>query len=159
MNDTADNAIALLLLGSDYAAEGELEKAETALARAVLLSPALHIARYQLGLLQFSSGRAAAALVTWSPLAVLGPAEALGHFVRGFAALSQDEFAPAQLHFEAGLACNHGNPALAGDIQMVMARVSQLQAQGAMRDSVPAPEESPAAHVLLTNYGKFGTLH
>jgi tetratricopeptide (TPR) repeat protein len=159
MNDTADNAIPLLLLGSDYAAEGEIDKAETALAQAVLLSPALHIARYQLGLLQFSSGRAAAALVTWGPLLALDPTEALGHFVRGFASLSQDDFAPAQVHFEAGLACSHGNPALAGDIQMVMARVRELQAQGPVGDSGPAPEESPAAHVLLTNYGKFGTLH
>jgi tetratricopeptide (TPR) repeat protein len=159
MNNTADHAIPLLLLGSDYAAQGEIEKAETALAEAVLLAPALHIARYQLGLLQFSSGRPAAALVTWSPLLALDSTEALGHFVRGFESLARDDFAPAQAHFEAGLACNHGNPALAADIQMVMARVRELQTQRAANNAHSMPPEPPVGHVLVTNYGKFGTLH
>ena len=56
------------LAGSEYAALGQMEQAEAELANAVLLAPAFHIARYQLGLLQFSSGRAATALVTWEPL-------------------------------------------------------------------------------------------
>jgi tetratricopeptide (TPR) repeat protein len=56
------------LMASEWASLGEIEKAEAAFANAVLLAPDLTIAHYQLGLLQFSSGRAALALVIWQPL-------------------------------------------------------------------------------------------
>ena len=149
------------LAGSEYAALGQIDKAEGELANAVLLAPDFHIARYQLGLLQFSSGRAATALVTWQPLFSLDDAQALGHFVRGFAALAQDDFAGAKAHFDAGLVRNTENAALSGDIQKVLQGMSdaQAQTQGAIPQAAQEHSEA-AAHVLLSNYGKFGgTLH
>ncbi len=146
------------LAGSEYAALGQIEQAEAELANAVLLAPAFHIARYQLGLLQFSSGRAAAALVSWQPLFDLDEKQALGHFVRGFAALAQDDFLGAKGNFETGLARNTDNPALSADIQKVLQGISDAQAQ----PSQPATTreiEPAAAHVLVSNYGKYGTLH
>src|SRR3954464_14411872 len=86
------------LIGSEHAAAGELEAAEPAFANAVLLAPEFLLARYQLGLLQFSSKRAALALVTWGPLLALAATESLGHYVRGFAALAQDRFAESLDH-------------------------------------------------------------
>lgn len=146
------------LAGSEYAALGQIELAETELANAVVLAPALHIARYQLGLLQFSSGRPAAALVSWQPLFDLDEEQALGHFVRGFAALAQDDFPGAKRNFETGLACNTDNPALSADIQKVLQGISAAQAQPSQQAT--APENEPAAaHVLVANYGKYGTLH
>jgi tetratricopeptide (TPR) repeat protein len=145
------------LMGSEYAALGEMEKAETALANAVVLAPALHIARYQLGLLQFSSGRASMAFVSWGPLFDLDEAQPLLHFVRGFAALAQDDFAAAQAHFEAGLLRNQHNPPLSADIQKVIDGMKQLQAAGGV---AAKPNGGQATeHVLVSNYGKFGTLH
>src|SRR4051812_25103195 len=47
------------MIGSEHAAAGRMAQAEAEFANAVLLAPLLHLARYQLGLLQFSSGRAA----------------------------------------------------------------------------------------------------
>jgi tetratricopeptide (TPR) repeat protein len=149
------------LAGSEYAALGQVDKAEGALANAVLLAPDFHIARYQLGLLQFSSGRAASALVTWQPLFSLEDTQALGHFVRGFAALAQDDFAGAKAHFDAGLVRNTDNAALSADIQKVLQGMGDALAQGPS-EAPPAPAESnqAAAHILLSNYGKFGgTLH
>lgn len=143
------------LAGSEYAALGQIDKAEAELANAVLLAPAFHVARYQLGLLQFSCGRAAAALVTWGPLFELADGHALRHFVQGFAALAQDEFAQARSHFEAGLVRNTENAALSHDIERVL-RGIDAQAQPCETSAQP----DPAAHILLSNYGKLGgTLH
>jgi tetratricopeptide (TPR) repeat protein len=151
------SALPLFLIGSEYAAMGEVDKAETALANAVVLAPQLHIARYQLGLLQFSSGRPAPALVSWGPLFELDDSRALLHFVRGFAALAHDDFAAAEKHFEAGLLRNHENGALTGDIQKVLQGVRQARSAD---PAAPAAEDGDAAsHVLVSNYGKFGTLH
>ena len=55
------------LLGAEYATIGKTELAEAAFANATRLAPDFPMARYQLGLLQFSSGRAAMALLTWQP--------------------------------------------------------------------------------------------
>ena len=137
------------LIGSEHAAAGDMAAAETALANAVLLSPEFVLARYQLGLLQFSSERAAVALVTWEPLFALPLADPLGHFVRGFAALAQDCFEEALGHYRTGLACDQRNPAVAADVQQVVAAVERLL----RRDALPEGSEAPA-HVLLAGYGR-----
>jgi tetratricopeptide (TPR) repeat protein len=150
-----ESGVPHFLLGSEYAALGHVEKAELAFANAVLLAPALHLARYQLGLLQFSLGRAAVAFVTWGPLLTLDEREALPHLVRGFAALAQDQAETARAHFECGLARNASNPALSDDIRKVieeMGNPRQDADQG-------APDEQSANHILISNYGKSGTLH
>ncbi|MBA2675085.1 hypothetical protein [Ramlibacter sp.] len=150
-------ALPHFLLGSEYAAQSDIGNAEAALANAVLLDPELHIARYQLGLLQFSSGRAAAALVTWQPLSALEGLQGLPAFVRGFAAMAQDDFAGAKQHFHAGLAQADINAAVAGDIRKVLADVEALRVPGVA--SAPAPvqpaEISSTAHVLVSAYDKY----
>lgn len=137
------------LIGSEHAAAGDMAAAESAFANAVLLSPEFMLARYQLGLLQFTSSRAAVALVTWGPLFALPSAQSLGHFVRGFAALAQDRFADCLEHLRAGLACDEVNPAVGADIRQVIDAVERLpQVQGG------APRETAASHVLLAGYGR-----
>jgi tetratricopeptide (TPR) repeat protein len=150
------SAVPHFLIGSEYAALGEVDQAEAALANAVLLAPALHIARYQLGLLQFCSGRAAMALVSWGPLLQLDEANPLLYFVRGFAALAQEDFTAAEASFETGLLLNRGNAALSADIEKVLLGIRQSKVSG---NSQRAASEQPASHVLVSNYGKFGTLH
>jgi tetratricopeptide (TPR) repeat protein len=146
------------LAGSEYAALGQFDKAEAALANAVLLAPEFHIARYQLGLLQFSSGRAAVALVTWEPLFALDDAQAIGHFVRGFAALAHDDFEHARAHFKAGLDRNTENAAMSQDIEQVLRGIEEAQHKSSGSSMAEPSEDS--AHVLLSNYGKFGgTVH
>jgi Flp pilus assembly protein TadD len=144
------------LAGSEHANAGNIALAEGAFARAVLLAPEFSLARYQLGLLQFSSQRAAMALLTWQPLLDLPGAAALGHFVRGFAALARDGFPEAVAQFREGLACNDVNQAMASDIQQVLAAVEKLSA------GEPSPEDAAQAdpdarHVLLSGYA--GRLH
>jgi tetratricopeptide (TPR) repeat protein len=144
------------LIASELASAGNFDRAEAEFAHAVLLAPAWTIARYQLGLLQFTSGRAAIALVTWAPLFDLDAPNCLAHFVRGFAALAQDDFAQAQSQFRAGLSCTIDNPALASDIEKVLARIECTHAS----PTTTEPErEGASSHVLVSNYGRIGNLH
>src|SRR5881275_2305302 len=131
------------LIASEHAAAGDMDAAEAAFANAVLLAPDFALARYQLGLLQFSSARAALALVTWEPLFALPASESLGHFVRGFAALAQDAYAESVQHFAEGMNARDVNPAVADDIRQVMEAVRRL---GSARHDAEDPVDS---HVLL----------
>lgn len=136
------------LIGSEHAAAGNLDAAESAFANAVLLAPGLMLARYQLGLLQFSARRAAMALVTWQPLFALDTQASLGCFVRAFAALAQDALQEALATFEAGLACDDVNVAVASDVRQVTAGVRALLS--AQDDGSPPAK----AHVLLAAYAR-----
>jgi tetratricopeptide (TPR) repeat protein len=149
-------AIPHFLIGSEHAALGEMDKAEAAIANAVLLDPGLHIARYQLGLLQYSSGRVAVALVTWQPLTELEVEQGLPEFVRGFAALAQDQMEAAKRHFAAGLLVDDVNAVVAGDIRKVLGGLQSVDA-GAVTDfKVEAQLRiAPSAHVLVSTYDKY----
>jgi tetratricopeptide (TPR) repeat protein len=164
------------LMASEFASLGEVDRAEASFANAVLLAPGLLTARYQLGLLQFSSGRAAMALVTWEPLLADGHSDpiapALAHFVRGYAALAQDAFDDALANFEGGLQINTTNLPLSGDIRMVVERIHALLADqtdsntsaGANSDTQEKTADetqdvSSDSHVLLSNYRSQDKLH
>lgn len=147
-------AIPHFLIGSELAAQGTMDKAEAALANAVLLDPSLHVARYQLGLLQFSSGRAAVALVTWQPISELVAGEGLPQFVRGFAALARDQLELARDEFSAGLAITGVNPSVAGDIQKVLAGIADLGNQATSAEANPVAADA-SAHVLVSTYDKY----
>ena len=146
----ADPASALphFLLASEQASAGDFARAELAFATALLLAPGFALARYQLGLLQFSSSRAPVALLTWQPLFALPEDEALLHFVRGFSALAQNALGESLHHFHRGLACTSANPALCADILLVTQAVERLQS------GAPPEAEEAAGHVLLSAYSR-----
>jgi len=157
------SALPQFMLGAEFAALGDMVQAETALANATRLAPDFPMARYQLGLLQFSSGRAAVALLTWQPLLELPPTDPLPHFVSGFAALAQDRFDEALAHYKDGLALNMTNAALSSDIEKVIGGIRALTArpdapEAATHGTSDAPDES-AAHILLANYQQQGRAH
>lgn len=159
-----------LLIGAELASTGEIDRAEMAFANAVLLSPSLTIARYQLGFLQFCAGRTAVALVTWQPLLDLPDPDPLPHFVRGFAALCQNAQSEALAYYEAGLQRNEDNAPLSADIRRIMSTVQSAAtsdgqtAESLSRNAEPAPAENSDgtdqdSHVLLSNYQQRGTFH
>ena len=137
------------LIGSEQASAGNVQAAELSFACAVLLAPGFTLARYQLGLLQFSSQRAPLALLTWQPLFQLPEDDALHHFVRGFAALAQDAFDEALRHFRGGLDCQPANPALCADILQVIDGIERLG-----RSQPSSPDDAVADHVLLSAYAR-----
>lgn len=144
------------LLGAEFAALGDIAQAEAAFANATRLAPGFPMARYQLGLLQFSSGRAAMALLTWEPLLQLAESDPLPHFVRGFAALANDQFEAALQHFLEGLPLNTDNPALASDIEKVIAGIRAVATDLGDRSQDSAASD---AHILLANYQQQGRAH
>jgi tetratricopeptide (TPR) repeat protein len=156
---TPANALTYFLIGSEYAGSGQTDLAETALMTAVVLSPKFQLARYQLGLLQFSSGRAGLALGSWEPLLDLDSNSHLASFVRGFAALATDDFAAARSHFSQGLSLNKDNLAVSEDIRRLLARFPDAHSSGTADGSARDVKPDAAAHVLVSNYGRFGTLH
>ena len=148
------------LLGAEYATLGQMDLAEQSFTQAVLLAPEWPIPRYQLGLLQFSAGRAAAALLTWQPLLTLDQQNPLPHWVRGFAALAGDAFDQARMHFEAGLERNTEHPPMSADIHLVLARMEALgQSAATNTPAEPTLPDEEATHVLLSNYLQRGPVH
>lgn len=120
------SAVPHLLMGAEHASRGELVLAESAFARALGLAPALHLARYQLGLLQFGASRTAEAMRTWRALLTLSESEPLGHFARGFAALLDDDRAASVRHFRRGLALSRDEAAAALGVGEVVEAVERL---------------------------------
>ena len=145
-------AIPHLLMGSEYASTGKFDEAETALANAVLLDEELHIARYQLGLLQFSSGRPAAALVTWAPICDRSIAQGLPDLVRGFAALAGGHIEEAKTMFSTGLARPDVNAAVAGDVRKILGGLDSSM-EGQQDGATDTVQEMPM-HVLLSGYNQ-----
>lgn len=150
------------LLGAELAQAGRIEEAVQAYAAATLIAPEFHMARYQLGLLQFTSGQAALALLTWQPLLALPLTDPLPAFVKGFAELANDHFAEALGHFRSGQAVNQQNAPLNADIQMVIDRIESLRHSQSVAPSPVVDQQSEpvgdASHVLLSNY-RGGSVH
>jgi len=149
-------ALPHFLMGAEYAHAGQIPEAEAAYAQAVLLAPQFDMARFQLGLLQFTSGRTTVALVTWQPLFALPPTHALQRFVSAFGALTQERLADAVEFCQQGMALNHDNPPLNVDMQMLIDRIARLQGTMPMSNAAPSADN---AHVLLANYHQQDSLH
>jgi tetratricopeptide (TPR) repeat protein len=143
-----DPALAHWLLGAELAESGRYDEAEAALAQALLRSPALHVARFQLGLLQYTAGRTAVARLTWTPLRELGVREPLPCFVRALDALADDRCDEALAQIDAGIALNVDNPPLNADMRRLAERIVRLSAQ---REASAEPAAA-STHVLLSNY-------
>jgi tetratricopeptide (TPR) repeat protein len=153
------SALPHFLIGAEYAQARRLAESEAAFATAVLLAPEFETARYQLGLLQFTSGRAAVAQVTWEPLFRLDARHPIGHFVHGLAALARDDFEVALERFAAGMAANRDNPPMNADIAKVVAAIRRLQVPRAATLSPVDADSGEDAHVLLAAYRQTPPVH
>lgn len=169
------SATAYSLLAAEYITLGHVAESEAAYANALMLAPEFHLARFQMGLLQFTSARVAIALLTWQPLLALSDDHALKLFVMGFAHMAQDDFEVALGYFERGIQSNIDIPPLNTDIQRVIREIKSLQeklALDATNSTEPTPTITPAeeenkhesevetsAHFLLNNYQQQGPLH
>jgi tetratricopeptide (TPR) repeat protein len=149
------------LMGAELAQLGRMTEAEAAYARAVILAPDFSIARFELGVLQFVTARPAIALVTWEALLALPDTDPLKLFVRGYTELMQDAFDDALTYFEQGIVANTTNPALNGNIQLLIAEIHRTRGtQGpnataaAAAEKIADQEELSDNHFLLSNYNQ-----
>lgn len=160
------------LLGAEYITLGQVAESEAAYANALVLAPDFHVARFQLGLLQFTSARVAVALLTWQPLLTLPDDHALRLFVMGFAHMAQDDFETAVNYFERGIVLNADIPPLNTDIQRVISEIKGVQEKSELHGSASVETTSLSevtenseqdadadVHFLLSNYQQQGPLH
>lgn len=145
----------LVLMAGGLASSGEMDGAEGAYTLALQRAPDFGIARFQLGLLQLTGGRPAAAFATWGPLEALEEGHPLRLFKRAFEALTGDRFDEARSLFAQGISHNTTNEPLNRDMQRVIDRIAEL------RSSPPgAPPAAPssstegggAGHFLVSTY-------
>jgi Flp pilus assembly protein TadD len=160
IQDLPDNPLPHFLLAAELAQGGKMEEAEAAYANTVLLAPTFETARFQLGLLQFTSGRVSMAMLTWQPLLQLADTNPFQRFVCGMAELSADRFEEASNHLREGIALNRDNAPLNADMKMMLDRIAQHV--GNTGSAVERDHEEPAQashHVLLSNYQQDGPAH
>ena len=143
--------------GSSLAGRSRAVEAHAALARSVELAPDFHIARYQLGFFELTSGEADRALGTWGPLLRLPEDHYLRQFVEGLTHLVRDEFAEAMARMQGGMALNQENPPLNHDIGLLLAECEKL-ARGES-GALPADPDQSLTSLMLGQFGAGGTRH
>ena len=111
------------LKGSVLAGLKRYGEAHQSMAHAVELAPHYDIARFQLGLLELSSGNAEAADATLQPLEGLDEANPLAHFGHGLRLLMRDELAAAKQSLAQGIALNQQYVALNRDMQLLISEI------------------------------------
>ena len=135
-------------------------EAHASLARAVELAPDFHLARYQLGFFELTSGEADNALATWGPLLRLPEENYLRQFVEGLTALIRDEFDKAIEHMQKGIALNQENLPLNGDINLLLSQTEQLAAGGQQAKISSETEDiQSATSVMLGQFNRSPTKH
>jgi tetratricopeptide (TPR) repeat protein len=126
------------LKGSLLAGNEDYVAARAALRRAVDLAPDYAIARFQLGFLLLTCGEAHAAQEAWGPLHGLPGDDALRLMVDGLTHMIHDRFAEALDRLREGMARNLDNPALNGNIRLI---VDELERKAAGGDDSPSPAQ------------------
>jgi len=150
-----DSGLLHHLLGAMYAELGMIDRAIQEMTLAITYGPHLRMARFQLGLLHFTSGNLPSAEEVWAPLAELPEEDPLRLFRSGLLSLARDDFAACVADLRRGLETNTEHPSLNHDIEMLVAMAEQ-----AMNEQAGTPAEAaaemPAAgsgqHVLLSGY-------
>lgn len=142
------------LYGSLLAAAGRFEEAGISMRQAVAIAPDYAVARFQLGLLELSSGDGAAACATLDPLAAGEDEEALPLFARGLQCLARDDLVGARALLRRGIAVNLEHPLISRDMELIIAQI----------DATPPPggdseQDVSAADFLLRQSAAKTTRH
>jgi tetratricopeptide (TPR) repeat protein len=150
------------LKGSILAGLQRYDEGRSAMARAIEIAPDFTLARFQLGFLDLTSGRAVDAIGVWTPLFSLDEKEPLRVFAEGLTNLAGDNFDEARRLLKLGMAMNTANPLINADMQLILDDISDApnpktsdpkvaaetaSASGSEKSDEPAP--ASAVHQLL----------
>lgn len=124
------------LQGSVMAGLQRYDEGRKAMARAVEIAPDFALARFQLGFLDLTSGRALDAIGVWNPLGNLPEKNPLRVLAKGLSNLAADNFAEARRLLQEGMALNVENPLINADMQLILDEIAELPD--------PPSEERPA---------------
>ena len=139
------------LLGAVYAQLGMTDRAIEQMTQAVAHAPELHMARFQLGMLHFSTMDAPAAEEAWGPLSELPADDPLYLFRSGLLHLARDEYEDRIAELRRGLERNTEHPSLNSDIE-AMIEIAQQALTERSAPAVSATASASPGHVLLSGY-------
>ncbi len=126
-----------LLLGSEYTRARKLDEAEASYIVALRRAPGYVLARFQLGMLQYTSGRPIVASLTWRSLSKLPEQHEYRLFKQGLEALADGNFERASHFLKLGVNSNKKNLPLNKDMQAILDEISKRQ-----NKPVPIPEHA-----------------
>jgi tetratricopeptide (TPR) repeat protein len=141
----------LFLKGSILSGLQRYEEGKDAMRGAVEIAPDFHLARFQLGFLELTSGLPTAAAETWEPFAQLDDVAPFRLLSAGLNCLARDEYAEADRLLRHGMALNEENPLINGDMQLLLDEIADKIPQ----DTVPgdgAPTSVSAVHQMLQQF-------
>lgn len=155
------------LQGSVLAGLQRYDEGRRAMARAVEIAPDYALARFQLGFLDLTSGRALDAVAVWTPLVNLPEDEPLRLLAEGLINLASDRFSEARRLLARGMELNTAVPLINTDMQLILDRIADLPDATPPPEDIPPPpisENTPASAVdLLLQQSRFkgdgGTQH
>ena len=138
------------LKGSMLIGEKRFIAAHSALAKAVELAPDFHLARFQLGFFELTSGEAETAISTWQPLHALPEGNYLRVFVGGLEDLVADRFESCAETLRRGMALNSDNLPLNTDMQLIIDRCEEILGTASANDAAGAAAVSATSFLLDT---------
>lgn len=147
LSNYPDDARLHFLNGSLLIGEKRFIAAHVALTSAVELDQDFHLARFQLGFFELTSGEAVAAQRTWLPLKALPTAHYLHRFVEGLEHLIADRFSDCIAALSDGIEANHENLPLNADMRLIIERCNGLL--GGSKASKQAEDDEVSATSLL----------
>lgn len=153
LHDYPGDARLHFLKGSMLIGEKRFIAAHAALRAAVELDANLHIARFQLGFFELTSGEADAAMASWEPLKeMLAADHYLRTFVSGLEYLIFDRFSECIDSLQTGMERNDENLPLNGDMQLIIDRCREL-----LGDQPSASETHGSDHAVSATSFLLGT--
>ncbi len=123
------------LRGSVLASDGQFDAGREAMRHAIALAPGYDLARFQLGLLELSSGDAGAAEATLGPLLDLDDNNYLRLFAEGLGHLVRDEFDACRRVLVKGMAINQAIPKMNEDMQILLDQLPASPDQGGQAET------------------------
>jgi hypothetical protein len=139
------------LKGSLFVGLKRFVGAHYAMAKAVALAPDFHIARFQLGFFELTSGEPEAAKETWRPIIdALEESHWIRLFVKGLHHLADDRFAECVHSLQTGIAKNTENLPLNTDMALIIARCEQILTNGGAEKSEAQGDLSATSFLLAS---------
>ncbi|MEM9599393.1 MAG: hypothetical protein AAF926_00090 [Pseudomonadota bacterium] len=153
LEDYPGDARLHFLKASSCANAGRHFEAYQSFEKAVQIAPDFHLARFQFGFFQLTSGEADNALQTLAPLCELDERHYLNAFATGLGHLVRDELQACIAALRKGQGLNSENPALNGDMQLIIDKLGNLVAEQSQAQEESADETSMTA-ILLQQSGQ-----
>ncbi|VVE90708.1 tetratricopeptide repeat protein [Pandoraea bronchicola] len=142
------------LAAATWAQSGQFDAANDAFREALIRDPALDVARFQWGLMQYGQQTMETAASIWRPLLSLPEGAPLRLFVEGLLAVADGDIPGAIGRLEDGMTANTGNPPLNADMGKIVEGLRPLMP---VEDATRAGNETDSEaqtdeHFLLGAY-------